>query len=107
MVIACRDDPAATALRVVSLNGVVVRTLDTGLAQVDDLTFSPDGTKVAYWGGAAGATSGNIYTQLVDGSAAPRAGDRRRHGHRCRVVLHRPPGRLARRERWAGDRRHG
>ncbi len=71
VVIACNDDPAATALRVVSLDGVVVRTLETGLARVDDLTFSADGTRVAFWGGDSGATSGNIYTQLVDGSAAP------------------------------------
>ena len=69
--IACNDDPAATALRVVALDGTVVRTLDTGFPRVDDLTFSGDGTNVAYWAGASDAGAGNIYIQRVDGSEAP------------------------------------
>jgi Tol biopolymer transport system component len=71
LVVACIDDPSATALKVVGLDGVVVRTLPTDTAVVDDLAFSPDGTRVAYWGGAAGSTSGNVYTLAVDGSGAP------------------------------------
>ena len=71
LVIACVDDPAATALLVVALDGTVVRTLDTGFPRVEDLTFSDDGTTVAYWAGASDAGAGNLYTQLVDGSEGP------------------------------------
>ncbi len=71
LVIACNDDPGATALRVVALDGTVARTLETGFPRVDDLTFSGDGTTVAYWAGASDAGAGNIYIQRVDGSEAP------------------------------------
>ena len=71
LAITCNDDPAATALLLVTLDGAVVRTLETGLPVVDDLTFSPDGTSVAFWGGQSGAAAGNIYTLPVDGSAGP------------------------------------
>jgi Tol biopolymer transport system component len=56
---------------VVTLDGTVVRPLDTGQAKVDDLAFSPDGTAVAYWAGPAGSSAGDIYTQVIDGSAGP------------------------------------
>lgn len=72
VVIACNDDPTGTALRVITLDGAVVRTLPTGLPRVDDLTFSPDGSTVAFWGGGGDAVAGNVYSQAVDGSAGPR-----------------------------------
>lgn len=72
LVLGCYDDPEAAALRLVTVDGAVVRTLETQQGRVDDLAFSADGASVAYWGGAAGASAGDVYVQAVDGSSGPR-----------------------------------
>jgi TolB protein len=60
-------------LRIVRVDGTVVRTLDVGQEVVDDLTFSPDGSAVAFWAGPRGGTldGGAIYTMATDGSGLP------------------------------------
>lgn len=70
--IACHDDPAATSLRLVSLDGTVVRDLDAGTPLADDLTFSADGVSVLYWGGEPDESAGDLFSLPVDGSSGAR-----------------------------------
>jgi serine/threonine-protein kinase len=67
--LACHDDPEAVSLRLVTLDGATVRTLDPGAPVVDDLTFSADGTRIAYWAGEPGSTGGSLFALPVDGTA--------------------------------------
>ncbi len=63
-----------TDLRLVTLQGVLVRRIQTKLAKVDDLSFSPDGRLLTYWGSQdLKAGGGQLYTQATDGTAAPKA----------------------------------
>jgi Tol biopolymer transport system component len=70
LVLACYDQTTPT-LRLLSVDGQTIRPLplpaDTG--DIDDLSFSPDGTHVAYWANTqAESNAGNLYIQAVDGS---------------------------------------
>jgi len=57
-------------LRIVDLEGNEIRKLTTDLQVIDDLSFSPNGMLVAYWGSkTAGAGGGQLYIQNVSGSA--------------------------------------
>jgi hypothetical protein len=71
LAIACHDDPDATSLRLMALDGTVVRELPRGPAVADDVTFSPDGTRIAYWGNEPGSGAGDLYIVPTDGSAEP------------------------------------
>ncbi|MGY1747106.1 protein kinase domain-containing protein [Blastococcus sp. SYSU D00695] len=70
LAVTCADGDA-TALRLVTTGGEVVRELDPGRARIGDLTFSPDGTRVAYWGtDTPGVDGGDVLVLPVDGSGA-------------------------------------
>jgi serine/threonine protein kinase len=61
-----------STLRVLALDGTVVRELPTGIAVVDDLSFSPDGTRLVFWGAPDGSTGGgSLFLLPADGSAGP------------------------------------
>jgi Tol biopolymer transport system component len=53
-----------------TLEGVTLRTLDPGVAHVDDLTISPDGTQIAYWGAdSARNDGGRLFSLQTDGNS--------------------------------------
>ncbi|MGY1615293.1 CHAT domain-containing protein [Geodermatophilus sp. SYSU D00691] len=59
-------------LRIVRLDGTTVRVLDASADRLDDLTFSPDGSRLVYWGTDAGESTddGFLYAVSADGSGA-------------------------------------
>ena len=70
----CVDGAGKTSLQIVGVNGWVIRTLTTGLARVDDVSYSPDGTKVTFWGSDPSTfDGGSIYVMPADGSSTPTA----------------------------------
>jgi serine/threonine protein kinase len=70
--VVCYDESPLT-LRIVSLDGVVVRTLTPPRAYIDDLAFSPDGSEITYWAAdSADAKEGRLYAQRTDGTGQPR-----------------------------------
>jgi len=61
-------------LRIIDLRGGAVRTLTNKLARIDDLSFSPDGRLVTYWGSENPKSgSGALYVRSADGRNEPRA----------------------------------
>ena len=78
LAINCATAAGRTAVMIVDLTGAVQQTLDTGLLKVDDLSFSPDGTKLTYWGSnIAKAGDGALYVQDVSGGAPRKLVDER------------------------------
>lgn len=73
LALVCVDAQQNLLLRIVRVDGTVVRTLDVGQPLVDDLSYSPDGTQVVFWAGPRGGAldGGAIYTMSADGSAPP------------------------------------
>jgi serine/threonine-protein kinase len=67
LALACYDEPTAT-LRVLSLDGVTLRELEPARAHVDDLAFSPHGTRLAYWAADRESGDGDLFVQAADGS---------------------------------------
>lgn len=58
-------------VRVMNLQGTTLRTLDPGIAHVDDVTISPDGTKIVYWGAdTARNDGGRLFSLPTDGSGS-------------------------------------
>jgi hypothetical protein len=56
-------------LRVTTLEGETVRSLDAGVARVDDVSFSPDGSRIVYWGrDDPQGDGGQLYSVPADGS---------------------------------------
>ena len=69
LALACVDESGKTTLRIVGVDGVERLALETGLARIDDLAYSPDGRQLAFWGSAsASGDSGPIYVIPADGS---------------------------------------
>ena len=64
-------DPMQFAMRIVKLDGTLVHEFDINDAWVDDLSFSPDGTTLAYFSGDPNDNAGSIFTVPVDGSSRP------------------------------------
>jgi Tol biopolymer transport system component len=65
-------DAQPDALRLFTLDGATVRTLETGHSVLGDLAVSADGTRVGYWAGDdPQVDGGDLYTLAVDGSEAP------------------------------------
>ena len=60
-------------LRILTLRGKTVRVLSAGVARMDDVSFSPDGSRVVYWGADdAQSGDGQLYSVAADGSGSPR-----------------------------------
>ncbi len=71
IVVSCKAVPGDRLL-VMTLDGAVLREIETGQPRVEDATISPDGTRIAYWASASGGKNGgSIYTVPIDGSTAP------------------------------------
>jgi len=73
LALSCIDLQGKYRLRIIRLDGEVVRELNVGQPVVDDLTYAPDGKHVAFWAGqsAAWPDGGAIYTMATDGSEPP------------------------------------
>jgi Tol biopolymer transport system component len=60
-------------LRVMTLTGETIRTLPAGVSLLDDVSFSPDGTAIVYWGRNDPADDGGqLYAVPADGSGPAR-----------------------------------
>jgi hypothetical protein len=60
-------------LRVMTLTGETIRTLPAGVSLLDDVSFSPDGTAIVYWGrNDPGDDGGQLYAVPADGSGPAR-----------------------------------
>ena len=51
-----------------SVDGADLGMIDTGFPVVDDVTYSPDGRTLAFWGSEARVAKAPIFTKPVDGS---------------------------------------
>ncbi len=72
LAVVCVTTKGTYALSVIGVDKAVTATLDTGLATVGDVSYSPDGTTLTYRGtDGFGATTSAIYTQPADGGAPP------------------------------------
>jgi len=68
LALVCTTSDGAVALNLVGVDGSVRGPVNTGLATVDDVAFSPDGKSLTYWGtNSQGAGGGGIYVQSVAG----------------------------------------
>ena len=67
----CVTAAGSVAVHLLNVDGTEVRPISTGLPMVDDLTYSPDGRTLAFWGSQAQGVDGTIFTQPADGSAPP------------------------------------
>ena len=60
-------------LNLVNVDGTVRSTINTGIPNIDDVSYSPDGKSIMYWGTQnPTATGGALYIQPADGSGIPR-----------------------------------
>jgi Tol biopolymer transport system component len=72
LAVPCVTTQGSYVLSVIGVDQTVHATIDTGLASVTDVSYSPDGTTLTYRGtGGVGDTTSAIYRQPADGSAAP------------------------------------
>ena len=74
LAVPCVTTKGSHALSVIGVDGAgtVHATIDTGLASVADVSYSPDGTTLTYQGAdSVGGTTSAIYTQSADGSVTP------------------------------------
>ncbi|HEY4992893.1 MAG TPA: hypothetical protein VII33_12505 [Nakamurella sp.] len=64
----CVVEDGTTELNLVGVDGSVRGTLNTGLAFIDDVSYSPDGKTLMYWGSPNnGAIGGSLYQQPSTG----------------------------------------
>ena len=70
--LACvRNDGSVVVYRM-GIDGEVRGTITTGITVVDDLTYSPDGSLLAYWGAEAVGEQTVLFVQPADGNSPPR-----------------------------------
>jgi len=70
LALVCIDSAGTHGLRIVDVEGAVVRELDVGLSRMDDVSFSPDGATLVYWA-SDGSTGAALFTLAADGSTEP------------------------------------
>jgi len=74
LAVPCVTTKGSYALLIIGVDGAgtVHATIDTGLASVADVSYSPDGRTLTYRGSdSVDGTTSAIYTQPADGSVAP------------------------------------
>jgi hypothetical protein len=74
LAVPCYPFPGAdrAELRITTLAGKTVRVLPAGVGRMDDVSFSPDGTRVVYWGrDDAQGDGGQLYSVPADGTGRP------------------------------------
>lgn len=68
----CVDAQQRHSLRLIRLDGQIVRTLDVGHHVIADPAFHPDGSRVAYWASdTLEPDGGSLYAIAVDGGQPP------------------------------------
>ncbi len=73
LAIACVKSDGTTDLKLVGVDGTVRSTLNPGIAHLDDLAYSPDGTTLLYWGSQNKDDNGGpLYLQSSDGKGLPK-----------------------------------
>jgi Hsp70 protein/WD40-like Beta Propeller Repeat len=71
--ISCRISTNRRSLMVIGMNGKLIRRLDAGPDVIGDLSLSPDGQTIAYWGSEnAELGGGSLYTLPIIGTGAPK-----------------------------------
>ena len=72
LALVCVDTKGYSRIVLVHLDGTVQQSLRTRSNFADDPSFSPDGSKIAYWASsAATATSGSLFTIATEGGGRP------------------------------------
>ena len=73
LAIACVTSDGTTELKLVGVDGTLRVTLNPGIPRFDDLSFSPDGKYLVYWGSQSkNGDGGPLFLQPADGSGLPR-----------------------------------
>lgn len=68
----CLDKAGVYSLQIVRVDGTPVRTLQTGLQKMDDVSYSPDGSRLTFWGSDPSSfDGGSIYVMSTAGDAPP------------------------------------
>ena len=68
----CLDQAGVYSLQIARVDGTAVRTLATGLTKVDDVSYSPDGSRLVFWGSDPSSfDGGSIYVMSAAGDAPP------------------------------------
>jgi Tol biopolymer transport system component len=70
LALTCVTASGTTLLYQVGVDGSGARVIDTGFPVVDDVTYSPDGATLAFWGSEAPGVEGTIFTIPADSSGA-------------------------------------
>jgi dipeptidyl aminopeptidase/acylaminoacyl peptidase len=72
LAVVCVAADGTTELKLVGVDGTVRSTLHLGMAFIDDVSFSPDGKTLLYWGSPnKGAVGGALFRERTDGSGNP------------------------------------
>jgi Tol biopolymer transport system component len=72
LALACLAEPAVFSMRIVRLDGTVVRVLDTRGGWITDPSFSPDGRTIVFnFASDPAQQGGSVVTIPADGSAGP------------------------------------
>ena len=73
LAVACVKSDGSTDLKLIGVDGTVRSTLNPGIAHLDDLAYSPDGTTLLYWGSQNKDDNGGpLYLQSSDGKGLPK-----------------------------------
>jgi Tol biopolymer transport system component len=73
LAVACVKSDGSTDLKLMGVDGTVRSTLNPGIAHLDDLAYSPDGTTLLYWGSQNKDDNGGpLYLQSSDGKGLPK-----------------------------------
>ena len=70
--LACVKGDGSVAVYRIGVDGKVRGTITTGLTVVDDLTYSPDGSQLAFWGADTVGGQSVLFVQPADGNSPPR-----------------------------------
>jgi hypothetical protein len=70
LALTCVTAAKRTALHKVRIDGSDLGIIDTGFPVIDDVTYSPDGASLAFWGSESLDQEGTIFTMPADGSGA-------------------------------------
>lgn len=68
----CLDGSGVYSLQIVRVDGTPVRTLQIGMQRVDDVSYSPDGSRLVFWGSEPSRyDGGSIFVIAANGDGGP------------------------------------
>jgi TolB protein len=70
LALVCVTAEKRTALHRVRIDGTDLGIIDTGFPVIDDVTYSPDGMTLAFWGAEAADQPSTLFTMPADASGA-------------------------------------